>query len=502
MTARRDFGKARRAGKAWKRRVLLPYQRRWVRDKATVKVIEKSRRVGISWAEAADDALYAARKPGGDVWYIGYNKDMALEFVGDCADWARHYSLAAGKMEEFLFADEDRDIAAFRIRFSSGKRVTALSSRPTNLRGKQGRVVIDEAAFHADLAGLLKAAMALTMWGGDVRIISTHNGEDNPFNDLVKDIRAGRKPYGLHRVDLDEALGEGLYKRICRVLGRAWSAEAEREWKRELMDFYGESAREELFCVPSRGGGAYLSRALIESCMSADIPVLRWRCDEGFAELPEEVREAGAGDWCEEHLHPLLSTMDPGLATYLGEDFGRSGDLTVLMPLQRRQDLSLRAPFVVELGNVPFRQQEQILFYIIDRLPGFRSGAFDARGNGQYLAEVAMQRYGNTRIRQVTLSTGWYRENMPRYKAAFEDRSITLPRDADILDDHRALRMEKGVARVPGNLRATGTDGGQRHGDSAIAGALGLFSVNAEVYEPIHYEALAAREAGFGSGGW
>ena len=42
--------------------VLLPYQQRWLADKAQVKVVEKSRRIGLSWAEACDSVLCAARK--------------------------------------------------------------------------------------------------------------------------------------------------------------------------------------------------------------------------------------------------------------------------------------------------------------------------------------------------------------------------------------------------------------------------------------------------------
>ena len=67
-----------------------------------------------------------------DVWYTGYNKDMALEFIEDAADWARHYELAAARIEEFVFVDEKKDIQAFRLRFASGWKVVALSSRPSN----------------------------------------------------------------------------------------------------------------------------------------------------------------------------------------------------------------------------------------------------------------------------------------------------------------------------------------------------------------------------------
>jgi len=43
---------------------LLPYQSKWVGDTAAVKGCEKSRRIGLSWCEAADDALYEAKENG------------------------------------------------------------------------------------------------------------------------------------------------------------------------------------------------------------------------------------------------------------------------------------------------------------------------------------------------------------------------------------------------------------------------------------------------------
>jgi len=475
--------------------VLLPYQVDWVADQSAVKVIEKSRRIGISWAEAADDTLYAAEKGTGekrDVWYIGYNKDMALEFIGDCANWARHYSYAVSEIEEYEEVIEEKKILAYRITFNSGWRITALSSRPTNLRGKQGRVVLDEAAFHEDLGELIKAAMALLIWGGSVRIISTHNGESNDFNSLVQDIRAGRKPYSLHRCDFDEALIDGLYKRICEVLGRAWTPEGETEWRQEVINSYGDDADEELFCVPSQGSGVYLTRALIETCLSAEIPVIRYEQSTAFAEIADHLRYAEVKDWCEETLRSLLANLDDKRRHYFGEDFGRTGDLTVIIPLAERQNTEFHALFCLELRNVPFQQQEQILFYIADRLPRFSYGALDARGNGQYLAERAMQRYGTYRIAQVMLTEQWYRENMPRYKAAFEDRSIQLPKDADIIEDHRAFKVIKGVAKLP-ETKTKGQDKKQRHGDSGIAGALAWYATRQEAGGPMEFQSTGNR---------
>ena len=164
----------------------------------------------------------------------------------------------------------------------------------------------------------------------------------------------------------------------------------------------------------------------------------------------------------------------------------------MIWPLQIARDLKRRTPFVVELRNIPFRQQEQILFYIADRLPRFLGGAMDARGNGQYLAEKARQRYG-ARIAQVMLSIEWYREQMPRFKAAFEDGTIEIPRDADILLDHRAIVVERGIAQV-GDRRMRGSDRKSRHGDSAIAAALAYFASRQDVAE-IDYRPISMIEA-------
>jgi phage FluMu gp28-like protein len=78
---------------------------------------------------------------------------------------------------------------------------------------------------------------------------------------------------------------------------------------------------------------------------------------------------------------------------------------------------------------------------------------------------------------------------MPRFKAAFEDGAIALPRDADILLDHRAIVIERGVAQI-GARRMRGSDKKSRHGDSAIAAALAYFASRQEVAE-IDYRSIS-----------
>lgn len=480
--------------------VLMDYQSNWVADKSPLKVIEKSRRTGLTWAEASDDVLTAAsnRVAGGqNVYYIAYNQDMTIEYIQACSMWARVFNHAATEIEEgFWDGDEDdKHIKTFTIRFpASGFRIVALSSRPSNLRGRQGIIVIDEAAFHDKLDELLKAALAMLIWGGSVRIISTHNGTDNPFNELIEDIRAGKRAGTVHRITFREAVSCGLYQRVCLRLGRDWTAEDENAWVKSVYDFYGDGAEEELDCIPSNGSGAWLSRALIESRMSKDTPVLRWECKSGFELLPDHIRAAECKDWLDAHLKPLLEALPEDAVSFIGEDFGRSGDLTIHVPLIQEKNLVRRSPFVLELRNVPFRQHEQITFYLIDRLPRFYGGAFDARGNGQSLAEYAMQRYGASRIQQVMLSESWYRENMPPVKAALEDGNlINLPKDEDILTDLRLVQVIRGVPRIP-ETRTTGQDKGKRHGDAAVAIALAWYASREINKGPVTVKSRRRRE--------
>lgn len=473
--------------------ILLTYQKELLRATAAYQlvVVDKSRRIGATWGVGADAVLTAGarRSAGGmDVLYLGYNLDMAREFIDTCAMWARAFMPACSAVQEFLFADKDekgadRSIQAFRINFASGFEIVALSSKPRSLRGRQGYVILDEFAFHDDADELLKAAMALLIWGGKVLVISTHNGVDNPFNVLIQEIREGRRPGKVVRASFDEALEQGLYQRVCLVRGKEWTPEGEAAWRDEIRAFYGSAAAEELDCIPAQGSGVYLTRALIEACMSPDIPVLRLTCSQGFEQRSDHERHAYVEDWLEAYVAPLIAALDRNLLSFYGWDFGRSGDLSYFLPLQQTRLLELRAPFTIELRNVPFAQQEQLCFWVGDRLPRFVAGKHDARGNGQALAEKAQQHFGFERIEAVMLSQPWYLEHSPRMKAAMEDRTLLLPKDADLLGDLRQVRLVRGVPKVPDDAHTKGADGGQRHGDGAVATILAVAAAKSEVVE-------------------
>jgi phage FluMu gp28-like protein len=473
--------------------ILMPFQVELLQSTAVnqLTVAEKSRRTGATWGVGADAVLTAgAQKSAGgmDVLYIGYNLDMAREFIDTCGMWARSFAPAATAAEEFVFPDGqdkgvDRFIQAFRIRFASGFEIVALTSRPRSLRGRQGYVILDEFAFHDDADELLKAAFALLIWGGKLLVISTHNGAENPFNKLIEDIRSGKKIGCVVRCTFDEAVEQGLFQRICLVTGKEWTPEAEAAWRAKIRKNYGSHADEELDCVPSLGSGVYIPRVVIEACTIKDLPVLRLQCPDGFTTKPQDYREKFVADWLKEHIDPVIARLNPRDRHAYGQDFGRNGDLSIFVPVAIGANLTRRAPFVIEMRNVPFEQQKQVVFYVTERLPRRGAGKFDKTGNGAYLAEVTMQKYGEAEVECVQFSQHWYLENGPKLKAAIEDRSFEFPADDYLVSDLAMVKLIAGVPMVPHGVHNDDRDGGERHGDFAPAAMLAYAASLVEVGE-------------------
>lgn len=466
-------------------KVLLPYQARTVSlldSGCQVLFVEKSRRIGLTWGMAAYAALRAGRQKaagGMDVMYISYSREMTREFIDACAMWARAFDVAAGEVEETLFDQDDADkaINAFRIKFASGFEIMALSSAPRGLRGKQGVIIIDEAAFVDSLAELLKAALAFLMWGGQVVVCSTHDGVDNEFNAKIQDILAERSKYQHLRIDFDQALNEGLYQRICLVTGRDWSAAAEAAWRQDIIDFYGDGADEELFCVPSLSSGAWLPAPLIEARMVVRTPVLRLELPADYM-FRNRVEQASLMAPFLEDLRDQLAALDLTPQFAFGFDFARVADLTAGSLMAIEQRLKRREVLAFELRNVPGVEQKLIVRTIFQHVRARMIGAaFDATGMGWTVAEDLGREFGlredpegSGMVIAVKFSEEWYRLHMPPLKAAIEDDLLDLIADAEHLGDLRAIKVVRGIARVPA-LRA-GSPDKKRHGDHAIAVAL------------------------------
>lgn len=484
--------------------LMLQYQKETIAasDEHQLLLVEKSRRIGLSYGIAAGALLWAgeAEKPQ-NVYYMGYNLDMAREFIGYVAFFAEKFdkvrvSLPPQEAElqmmeqredgsfdpgtgnvsvaddhgGFLFSDgSTKGLKAFRVDLPSGKAIVALPSTPRAVRGKQGIFIFDEAAFHDDLEGLIKAALAALMWGGRVIIISTHDGDDNYFNQLIGEVRGGKRGGHVIRITLADALAQGLYQRICLVQGKPWSLEAEQAWEAELRRTYGDAADEELDVIPARGRSSYLLRPVIEACQRSEYPVLRKNCPKDFEQRPMDQREAFFADWFAEDIAPELDKFDPYKSTFVGQDFARSGDLTAIAVGQYDELGDLHCRFMIELRNAPFTQQQDLMVQLLEAVPNFSSAYLDARGNGQQISEYLVDMFGEAVV-AVMASQKTYLAMMPRLKQRLEDRTLAIPRADGITEDLRLIKLVKGVPTIVErtNVKEDGAKA-QRHGDTAIA---------------------------------
>ncbi|RWE96824.1 terminase family protein [Mesorhizobium sp.] len=493
--------------------VLLKYQANAIEpleSGTALLVVEKSRRVGLTWGMASYAVLRAGRikaAGGMDVMYISYSQEMTREFIDACAMWARAFAQAAVALDEILFDDTDpahpeetRQIQAFRIRLASGFEILALSSAPRTLRGKQGAVIIDEAAFVDNLKELLKAALAFLMWGGQVIVCSTHNGADNEFNVLVQDILHERRPGKHLRIDFDQALLDGLYQRICLVRGREWSPEGEAEWRQEIIDFYGDGADEELFCIPSMGSGAWLTTPLIEARMTIDpedAPVIRIALPLDYLQRSKLERD----HLFQIHLDTIkeaLERLDENRQHAFGYDPARKADPAVMTLLSIDKMLNRRAVLTVEMRNVPFAEQKAIGKLILDNAPRLVGAAIDATGTGANLAEDLGRLFGlhteetpGGLVWEIKLSQTWYNENFPPLRTAFEDGAIHLTRDAEHVVDLRLVKVIRGIPSIP--PERVGEAGAKRHGDFAVALVLAYFASRMQWHEYAYQPAAIAK---------
>lgn len=458
--------------------IFLPYQKEWLEDRSDLKIIEKSRRCGISWADASDAVLDAAPSHGwSNTYYMSFNKDNCRQYIQDAGEWAKKLGYVASEIsesEEPLLDDPEKSITAYRITFAGGAEIMGLPGVSRSLRSKQGNVVIDEAAFFDDLDSVLQAAKALVMWGGRIRVISTHNGENNPFNLLIKAIRSGRESeWSLHRITFREAMAQGLYKRICLTQGRRWTKAADEAFTEKMYRIYGGNPDEELDVVPRASGGRYFARSLLDYATAGEesCDLRRLECSDSFLHKSDGQKTREIERFFAQEVRPVLCSLEGQV--FAGNDFGRSGDLTTYW-FAEDTGAQLSVRLIVEIKNAPFEQQEYLCDLVTDTLDMRKKLggiALDSRGNGQQIAEHAALRHPGAAL-QVMETPAWYARYGSGLHALMESGDFTVPDDETIKADFAVVTLKNGIPSVPALRTADRDLKGRRHGDAAVAAML------------------------------
>lgn len=418
-----------------KKTLLLPYQAAWVKDRSRLKIAEKSRQIGWTWATAYG---LTSRKSLGtaalDAWISSRDDIQARLFLEDCKGFAKILELAAKDLG--LQVIDEKSNTAYVLALANGLRLHSMSSNPDAQAGKRGDRVLDEFALHPDPRKLYSIAYPGITWGGQLEIFSTHRGSANFFNQLIREIREKGNPKGfsLHRVTLQDALDQGFLHKLQAKLPK--DDERQEMDEAEYFDFIRrgcadeETFLQEYMCVPADDASAFIEWGLIDACT--------YRPDEAW-DLPI--------DECK------------GRTLYGGVDIGRDHDLTSFTMLEPEAG-KLLVRKRIDLKGLAFSEQEARLY------PWFavcKRTAIDQTGIGRQFAERAAERFGKYRIEGVTFTGPMKEELAYPVRSTFEDHAYRIPFDDDALkSDIRAIRKETTAA---GNVRFGADRGKNGHAD-------------------------------------
>lgn len=444
--------------------IFLPFQSAWIKDESRLKLMEKSRQIGISWSTAyAADERAAAVGARYDEWVSSRDDIQARLFIEDCKLWASIMGMAAKDLGEMVL-DAERKVSAYVLQFASGKRIHSMSSNPDAQAGKRGSRILDEFALHADQRKLWAIAYPGITWGGSMEVISTHRGSHSFFNSLVREARHGGNPkkISLHRVTLQDALEQGFLFKLQQALPA--DAEQQAMDEAQYFDFVksgaadAESFDQEYQCIPADDDSKFLEYGLITAC-----------------------EYLGGTDWQRGLQGPFQGQL------YCGVDIGRKKDLTVLWVVEKLGDV-FYTRHVETMEKMRKSDQEKILypwFEIADRI------CIDATGLGIGWTDDAQDKFGEDRVEGVTFTAQVKEKLAYPLRGAMEDRKVRIPEDPKIRAD---LRKVQKVTTTAGNIRFVAESTPDGHADRFWGLALALHA-GSNPSAPIEYTSGGMRES-------
>jgi phage FluMu gp28-like protein len=451
--------------------LFLGFQERWIKDDSRLKLMEKSRQIGVSWSTAYKaverTAMVGAKN---DQWVSSRDDLQARLFIEDCKMWAKLLSMAAQDLGEVVI-DDARRISAYVLQFANGKRIHSMSSNPDAQAGKRGGRVLDEFALHPDPRKLWSIAYPGITWGGSMELISTHRGSNNFFNQLIREIKENGNPkkISLHSVSLQTALEQGFLYKLQQTLPA--DDEIQTMDEAAYFDFIksgcadAESFEQEYCCNPADDDSAFLDYDLIASC--------EYGQHESWEYVLDDCRTAKG-------------------QLYAGIDIGRKSDLTVVWVVEKLGD-TLYTRMVIELQNMRKSDQEKVFYPLI---PFMHRVCLDYTGLGIGWGDDAQDKFGKYRVECVTFTNSVKESMAYALRGAFEDKKLRIPFNHKIRADLRAITKTTTAA---GNIRFMAERTADGHSDRFWALALAKQAASTPVAEYEYTPAPSKHDYGLDS---
>lgn len=422
--------------------LLLPYQKRWLKDDAKTALYVKSRRIGITWVESLRAVLERLQESY-DYNFCSASLKTSVEFINYCRTWCEVINAAAGC--ELI---DLTDTTTTEIRFPKGNKIIALSANPDALRGRSGSVCLDEIAFHEKPAEMYKAAQPVSLWGGKLRLISSVSTPDSWFNTQVSRIENNELPWSLHKATIIDAVEEGL---AVKVPGDHQNLLPD---KKACDKAFLDNLKAEVGS-DAAWSQEYLCEAASHSMLIDPAAYDKIALEEVRTRLNEET-----------HYGDL----------FVGVDIGRVKDLSVVWVLERGVDkeapIHLRDVYrtvaCVSVKGMSFEAQAQLISGFVGN-PNVVKCCVDKSGLGMQLAEQLWNEHGSV-VEGVSISAPVKQDLVERTVKFISQERVSLPMDEGIKSDIICMRR---IVTEKGNISYDGKSN-IGHCDHFIALAMAL----------------------------
>ena len=447
----------------------LPYQEEWINDETPLKIAEKSRRVGFTYASSYRMFQKCLRRGRGFTQWVSSRDQMtAQELIRDYVRmWCQLGNVVARGLDgsDVQVVDQEKGITAFVCTFKNGARIVSLSSTPEAFAGKGGDVFLDEADLHRDSGSLIDMAYPCIMWGGQLEIVSAYRVDGSKDTPFAKMVAAAKKDNpqnaSLHRVTIHDAIAQGLVEKINAKTGR-------RQTREEFLKQTRAGARtrqaweSQFECKVQDAGGKLLAADKYAAC-----------------ELPEDKIAA-------------IEAANPNAPRYAGYDVARHRHASAWHEYIRL-GVTLYLVHRETFHDMPFDAQEKFL-----RAKMSRSDrrivrlAMDSTGLGMQMAENMAKAFPG-RVDQVNLESHRRHELCMLLKDKVDNARAFFPADDGLREDMTAPTV---VAATNGNIRVNvpefvNAEGETSHADEFMASVLGVSAAETvgeyvEPFVPVH----------------
>lgn len=382
-----------------------------------------------------------------DLWFSSADESASFEYALYCRQWCELMNIVYKEILDVLEDDKGYKFNNYVVELPNGSRVNCMTSNPRRFRSKGGDVVLDEFDWHDDPEGMLDAAMPVTTWGYNIRLLTTRSREGTPFDNLVKTVKkvlrgettfddAKTMNWTYHFLPITIAVEQGLAEKIYKFdhVDLAAREKFLKECRARCRN--DDAYMQEYMCTPSSNASTLIPYDLYQSCESSDCLI------------PQLAAEG-------EHAY------------YVGLDIGREVHLTKIWVDELLGDI-LIARKVITLIQQPYHVQYKVLSDLLSN-PKVMRLCGDATGIGDMLVETLADRFGDDRVEKVKFTAPAKDHLANQLRCRFEDKRTRVPDDIKIRESFHKVRK---TVTLSGNIRYDAATTEEGHADDFWACAL------------------------------